>query len=1027
MKYLVNELHNCTAEESKQKLSDVSSQEYIWILFNLCVQESQLETDIDRFSINLEKLNDFLKSGLLDDSNANADFYYYVGVLNSKLHQYDKIAQYYFDKSIELERDTNFSVSSAYDIEKYTIRFNKRCRKAYCTEYLGKPEQAITDLIGIDVDKVDYNISAEHKYISKQIIKLYNECQEVANKRDELLEKIISSELFKNNVSPDNSLFAYIKQSGIQNHNRSLYLSHIDEIIHILSHCMSEYCKGAAGRSNVMLFARLSEILMKSLGDKFVTCYATLKTENNDFATAYIELSRVKDAIKTKYVNSEYDDDDRKRLAEINFYIWYFSTISNYNRADKDICQNEFKDYCTQSDNHNSKVYYALFNLRSALQKSFENIKFDLDFQEKSSEDSEIIDIYNEFIENRPTAYCHNTIIDEWKKLDTIYKIHSCCDLIFREGKKTGKFFFELWSVIREYSNSFDIKVNVETKIKESNKFLITLKCGKFIYIGDYKTIESLLKKLGIQFNIVDLPTLYNPAINVNSNILVLSDSHSIKDIDELLQKGAEVTSQSEKYNIFTNIDITNDINSDIVNIYVSRDNYSLTVLAILFAIVEECLSNLQRPFDSFVISPIDDGDTYSYQSGEKINMIEAISDININDIDMPQWKYHFTACYNSLNNSKIERKNLKLLNYTGTLPQQVICFKTIKHANYAYVFNLIESANTFTFADGIRLHNKFILNEVNNFFNNQKSDDKPQRCHNYKVCRNPSCPSFFKEIDITDNEFNELRAYLYSYLNIDIRNKQFFLIKSLIEDIDTKDFVICIFDKKEEIKGKENEERSLCHSIQSGILTQFEDSILSIEDSNPFDETIRQMEGYKCDTTKPYIFLSFRSNNNTPNLCQPVINDFLKLKDKLNLWIDINNGGTAIIEDIKSAIKNENCIGAFVYFSEEYLKWADDSDCCYIEMKLINEKFSNNKKFIRYPILLNGLTTDRLKEIIHQYSGSGREDKILTCNAFFDYDYNIGSFGVLPVEYKRNQSHFTCRNNLKNDLTCYYGISLEL
>jgi len=478
-----------------------------------------------------------------------------------------------------------------------------------------------------------------------------------------------------------------------------------------------------------------------------------------------------------------------------------------------------------------------------------------------------------------------------------------------------------------------------------------------------------------------------------------------------LIQKGSNITSQSDKYNIFTDSDITNDINNDIANVYISQDNDSLTVLTILFTIVEECLSNLQRPFDSFVVSPIDDGDTYSYQSGEKINMIETISDINITDIDIPHWKDHFIACYNNLHNPKVERKSLELKNYAGALPQQIIYFETIKHANYAYVFNLIESKE-YTFADGIRLYNDFILNEVSNFFNDQKSPNRPKRCHNSRVCTDTPCLSFFAEINITDENFNELRAYLYSYLNIDIRNKQFFLIKSLNEDINTKDFVICIFDKKEKIKGKDNEERSLCHSIQRGILTQFDDLIV-IE--NPIDKAISQIETYKCETTKPYIFISFRSRNNTPYLCQPVFDDFLKLKDKLNLWIDINEASPSFLQDIKSAINNGNCIGAFVYISEEYLKWQDDNDYCYEEMKLINEKHNDNNSFFKYPILLNGLTEQGLKQIINNYSGEA--NKIKTCNAFFDYNHEDNMLGVFLNERHSGQTDFTKNSNLKNAL----------
>ncbi len=68
---------------------------------------------------------------------------------------------------------------------------------------------------------------------------------------------------------------------------------------------------------------------------------------------------------------------------------------------------------------------------------------------------------------------------------------------------------------------------------------------------------------------------------------------------------------------------------------------------------------------------------------------------------------------------------------------------------------------------------------------------------------------------------------------------------------------------------------------------------------------------------------------------------------------------------------------------------------------------------------MLNGLTQQGLEGIINSYSGE--ENKIKTCRAFFDYDHDKSQFGVQTNTYQCDQSHFTCKNNLKNALKKHY------
>lgn len=982
-----------------------SSQEYIWTLFNLCViQQKEGKND---FIQNLESLNSFLRSGLLDNSEASADFYYFIGVFNFKIHNY-LTAKEYFEKSIMLEKNTSNHVSSQNDINGYKVKFNKRCRKAYCIEYLGEPEEAVFELIGVSITEND--IPFENAI--KSITQLYNDCQEIGADCNKLLKKIISFDLLK--IANQDNLFSYVTKSKIKVHDEDLFNEHIKEITHILAHCMSESCiklkrKEPNNVGKIMLLTRMSEILMKSLGDRFVTCYATLKAESKDFATADVELSHVRNKIFLDNSNSSGNEkiEAEKIKAEINFYIWYFSSISNH--GCDCLYKEEFKQFCEEYGNYNSRVYYELFNFRHLLQDNFKDLELDLKHPSQEAQINSLLEEAREnFNEYEPTKYCHKDIMDEWEKLKIIYDIYKSCHKISLTKTNLSKNLFDLWLAIKQYSKYSNFQEKNTSNDIEGECFHVSLECGEFLCISEYNTINNLLLRLGIDYAISKTTLLHYKTTN-RSNILILSNGNSTIDVGSLISDKQKI-SPRDKYNIL--IDNVKNISGidQIGNVYKATNHDNLIVLTILFSVLEECISKLQKPFSSFVISPINDGDTYSYQGCEVIDMLNTDLEVNIKDIHVPKWNKHLISCYNDIKNSTIERKTLDLREYKGKMPSHVICFQKANCLDTAYVFKL-EHANTPYSADKIELYNEFILHEIHAFWSQQKNIE--DKCHSKKLCPIRDCQSCFLEIPIQDENFYSLRDCLYSYLNLDIKNKRFMLIKSLDEDKgeQTNNFVICVFDENENICHDKDMQKSLCDAVRKGLLVPYEVSkrkeFLSITDMSKL--LIRS------DKSQPFFFISFRSLKRTEKLCRPVFEDCVNLNGKLGYWIDEREAGPSFFKDISDALRHPMCIGSFVYLSDEYLQWEDDNDYCFREIKLINEIYENNKNFIKLPILINGFNDDSLIEKINSYS---EEEKIKACKKFFNNEkHNLRDLSLHRSLWDKDVKHIFENTNLRNAL----------
>ena len=114
-------------------------------------------------------------------------------------------------------------------------------------------------------------------------------------------------------------------------------------------------------------------------------------------------------------------------------------------------------------------------------------------------------------------------------------------------------------------------------------------------------------------------------------------------------------------------------------------------------------------------------------------------------------------------------------------------------------------------------------------------------------------------------------------------------------------------------------------------------------------------------DTTKKYVFVSYRRSGDKYDLCYPVYYDAgrhwnLGLNgEKLNYAIDCSSVGGNFDNDIENLLNNPNCIGAIIYLSKEYftdIRPAGE-DRCLKEIQLINQRHKKDKNFFKICLFL--------------------------------------------------------------------------
>lgn len=312
------------------KLSDY---EEIVMLINICIAEDRknnLEVLYDRYS-KVKKMIDIHGDYGIEDYDS---ILYCMGVFSFKFHDY-KAAIGYFSKCEE-QILNKFS-----DPYQSGIYVKVKILMSYSMEYEGYLKEGPERAINIILDKP--LVMTEE--LEQQITLV------IKDNPDELVLKFFNwypSRIYSSADEP-------MKK----------------EILHVLAHCFSEHAKYLKLNANrcsnyktIYLWEKIAESFIDALGAEMITCKAIITSEHGKYWSAL-------DNMKKQYF--ALNENERKKKAELAFYIYYFSNQIGMDQEDEiRKCKQYFLDFAEQ-ENGDTKVYAWIVVFREKLAEALQN------------------------------------------------------------------------------------------------------------------------------------------------------------------------------------------------------------------------------------------------------------------------------------------------------------------------------------------------------------------------------------------------------------------------------------------------------------------------------------------------------------------------------------------------------------------------------------------------------------------------------------------------------------------------------
>lgn len=964
----------------------VSFSDYIILKYNKCLlYDLSSDTTRDQFFAELEDLNDAILSGIMDDSDVAEELFYNVGNLNFKVHKYD-IAETMLEKSKRRERIKTNSIN-------VDMRFHKRCLSAFCSEYMAK---SLMDYIRLVQSLVGYKIGQNdiRESIIENIIKLYYDS--IDDKKCFISETINS--LYDGN---NECIYYWVKQNySDQVITENQYNDQIKDIAHILAHCLSEYNKIAeekqiTNNTEYVYLVRVSQLLMKALGIEFVTCFSTLKMEQNEYYSALEILNEAKKELKdqiwgiqhdVKELDSEYRTVN-EQIAQIDFYIWYFSVFAQ--KKDGIESKKSFRKYCETSQDSTAISYYEILHMKEVLIGFFSDYK-------KGIVNQKDIDEFNSFYESIREKSHHHTLPDvlvkEWESLKFSYSVYLRCKDIYNSTDNDNKTYthYSLYKTLYDKYNIAYTEQLIRTQKDSLPIFKINLFNGSFLYLGKRENLKSTLKKLNIGikpshnlgYKKIMRKIMDSPQLKDTSNILIIPDDEKYDIYLSLISFiiSDETKSFIEEHNIYIDTSVLSESSRESFEksinelnesrcLYIIRNSKVACSQCVMFAFLEYLLSILHKPLDSFVISPVSGDYTYKSQSFRSDKLIYSIdSKIGF----LPEWDNNFGSCYSVNRRININGKKLDI-DYIRKIPdynriKYLFLFEYSFHSDGTriYAFDIAGHCalgSEYIISDGIHpCDNKNdIFKAIETFYKGLKYSQNHKRVGHDNCTEN--CDSAFVKIDLNNDKqqkkfgkYRVLREYLYSYLGIMVDKSTFILLQcnESARQEKTKRYVLVSFTKAVD----PSEQQPYCYKLRQ--LSKYIDDAVS-SDSLSKIETVADLEKQikPCDSSQKYFFISYRSKQGLAKLCEPVYRDVLyvqkKYSQKFSCYIDVASSSIQFAKDIEERINSSDCIGAFIYLSPYYF----DSETCLKELELINGRKAEDKSFIVLPIFLKSNCSD--------------------------------------------------------------------
>ena len=682
-----------------------------------------------------------------------------------------------------------------------------------------------------------------------------------------------------------------------------------------------------------------------------------------------------------------------KQIAQIDFYIWYFSVFAR--KEDGVESKKNFKKYCESNQDNTASTYFEILHMKETLIELFSEYKKGLVKQESVNQ-------FNEFFESIRGKSPHHTLPDvlvkEWDFLKFSYSVFLLCKEIY-DSSETNKAYnhFCLFKALYdryniEYKIAYKNQITPNRSLETSKTFYwVKLFNGSFLYIGKREKLKSTLDVLNIGFSqlkLINYDTGIKKALNIYqikdiSNITIVPDDDNYRTILSFVSeiiKADSTKSNKDKHNLYIDTSFLNETNTKQFEIhidkikgghsciYMIRNSKVAYSQCIMFAFLEFHLSILQKPLESYVISPISDDSTYYNQSFQSKRLIYSIdSQIGF----LPEWNSNFGSCYSNIRNIGVNGKKLKI-NYLRTINaynriKYLFLFEENYHtkATSIYAFDIakhLKLEDEFIISDGINPYDnrKDLFQSIEILYNKSKGLQPHMRGGHNNCTEN--CASAFVEINLSEEsnqdlhrEYKVLREYLYSYLGIMVDKSTFVLLQCHESTSqETRDYVLVSF--TEAIDWLE--QQPYCCGLR--LLSEYIDNVSSADNISKI-ETIADLEEQikPCESNQKFFFISYRSNHGMVRLCEPVYRDVIFIQKnyskKFNCVIDVANSKIEFAKDIEQRINSSNCIGAFIYLSPYYI----DSDICLKEIALINKRKKTDEKFIVLPIWLKSACFD--------------------------------------------------------------------
>lgn len=381
---------------------------------NICIIISQLDYFSEYFRSLLLNFNDEFMS----IKETTAHILHVVGVLNFKCHNYEQVVEYFKKAAIQFENEFEL------DTYKNNEYFQTRLLLAYSYEYNHQFEQAINELIGLDIDVLIKIFKDSNFRMFDMFDNLDIERAKVWS--GNFIDNTLKRKVLENNK---NTLFEIADKRDEFNRN---FIGDKHEILHSLAHCLNELgikwkIEAGKNKERVIHLLSLSRAIMLYVAELDTNCF--------DFQTClYMIFGEAKDYdMCLKRINELIDRYQKSVNKNINyemenmFYLFLVSNQSNKTLLDNKIKQRadeaylKYVNFAKRRFDYDALIHIEIFRFRfeilQVLFSSLNNLEI-----EKKLISLKMQSVGKNMFSIMPSAKVNKWIIQEYDKAISLYE-----------------------------------------------------------------------------------------------------------------------------------------------------------------------------------------------------------------------------------------------------------------------------------------------------------------------------------------------------------------------------------------------------------------------------------------------------------------------------------------------------------------------------------------------------------------------------------------------------------------------------